>query len=341
MRQGRRFFLLLCLLPPALGAVYVAVGGPGTVPVYSTPDLANDPAMVISYPGSLTPDGAAAKRAAESVLAEKAPTLIPFPTPCNSQKCPSDPWHTLGQQGTARRVLVAPASRQEILTWYLDRLPSQGWNFQDLGSGLWDGGGWDRVNLARSDARISVTTYSQAHDYFGLAWGYSDDQITRLLASGRPLTVYSVALDACRSCGRLGSHASPPVPRVDLSVSCDQPSMSATIKVSGALTATASEVCRMDSGRPFRALSCDDVTRLWPNVFLTFKFADEAVYWNWGRLRVGGAYTSDARAWDPGVAPYPRPTISGGIVRVHQILRSPDVGSVVVEVAAPCGSFLS
>jgi hypothetical protein len=296
-------------------------------------ELARDPAVSATYPGSVTMDGKPAGTLAESVRPETLPYVDPHPTPC-SFKCQSTPGYHAGQNGQAMRHLAAPGTRQQILNWYVNRLLRIGWRFELSVSAVRLDQGVDTIEMLRPQATMSVTTYStpSLEDTF--------------MAGGARLTVYSLWLTACRQCKlpQPSDLTSPPT-AIDLSADCPLPHPPAQVTLSGAASGSTNYVCGNVRPSERTNFSCDVVRARWPHVHLVLVIDGRRVFWAPGGLRILGPYTSDERDWTlGGINPYQEgPLISGDSVHVHEELHhtfSKADPAAVVDVTAPCTSFI-
>jgi hypothetical protein len=328
---------MIALLTIAIAGCLRTDKVPASASPLTAADLARDPAVSTAYPGSTTLDGRAAGLLAEEVQAERDP---------GSQVRATQP----GYAGQAYRTLVAPATRQQIISWYYQRLLHIGWRFEHGGGSLGETGGRDVIELLKPGGTVAVTTYSQI-DGVGVdpigPGPPRDLDLNRLLFTGARLTVYSVWLQACGRCVLVQPSDHPSAPRtIDLSAACPAPNPPVAVSLSGAATGSATHACGPLSPAKRANFGCDVIGQEWTNgpVYLKLVIAGQSVFWTPGTLRIAGPYTSDDRDWqvDPGPAAR-RPTIVGQAVHVHEQLllyRGQAAGpAAIVDIAAPCTSF--
>lgn len=300
-------------------------------------ELARDPAVSAAYPGSKTLDGRAAGDVAEETKAEQDP---------RGQAGLTQP----GYAGQAYRTLVAPATRQQIINWYYQRLLGLGWRFEERGGSLGETGGRDIVELLRPRGTVSVTTYSQI-DGMGVdpvGPGLPPDlDLNSLLFSGARLTVYSIWLRACGRCALIQPPDHPSAPKaIDLSVTCPAPNPPVAVILSGAATGSATQACGPVSPVARTNVGCDVISHEWTigPVYVNLVIAGASVFWTPSVLRIAGPYTSDDRDWTVDAGPNARaPTIVGETAHVHERLlwHRGQVGgpAATVDIVAPCTSF--
>jgi hypothetical protein len=328
--------LLAVVVIAACGTVGQHAGGSQL----AAADVAHDPAVADVYPGSMTPDGKQPGAAAEAAADEAVP-------PTNPPGFSGRPGY--GQPAQAWRLLAAPATRQQIMSWYFQRLLHLGWRYQHYGYGLGENGGQDSLEMHRHQATIRVATYSQvesatAYPPFGTD---QSDELFRLLTGGTRLTAYSVWLTACGRCVLSQSNDLPAPPKaINLGPSCPPHHPPVTFTLSGGASGSAAYACGKVGPAQHTNLDCNEVSHSWTigPMYLMLVIGGRDVFWTPGTLRIAGPYTSDDQDWKVDSGPNGRqPTIVGAMATVHERLQFAwPIGRppAVVDIVAPCTSFM-